>query len=450
MSERFKEAVLKTVTPSRGRGFESHPLRHRTAVNPRKFKAWGSRERGRRDFPDKGRRWMKLHEYQSKELLAGYGVPVPKGKVAKTAKEAKDVAAELGKKVVVKAQVHAGGRGKAGGIKVAESPEQAEQIAAELIGKNLVTHQTGPQGIPIACVLVEETIDVERELYLGVVLDRSKRMPVIMASEAGGMEIEEVAQKNPEKILMSHVDPVGGFSAYQARELAFNMNLKGDQFKSMVGIVPSIYKIYRDKDCSLAEINPLVVTTDGRVLAVDAKLNIDDSALFRHPDLVEMRDTSQEDPFEVEAKSKSIENFIKLDGDIGIVVNGAGLAMAVMDILKLAGGRPANFLDIGTVNRSDRVVSAFGILASDPNVKSVMVNIFGGMARVDVIATGLVEAARNLGDKMPPTVVRLAGTNVEAGEKILAESGLSFIRAATFREAADKTIAAAKGEIRAN
>jgi succinyl-CoA synthetase beta subunit len=392
---------------------------------------------------------MKVHEYQAKGLLAEYGVPVPQGRVAKTPAEAKKIAAEIGKRVVIKSQAHTGGRGKAGGIKTADSPEQAESLAKELIGMKLVTRQTGPRGVPVACVLVEETVETQRELYLGITLDRNKGMPVVMASEAGGMEIEEVAQQSPEKILTAHIDPTVGFSAYEARELAFGMHLAGDQFKAAVNMIPKLCKLYQDKDCSLVEINPLVVAKDGRILALDAKIDFDDNALFRHPELAELRDPSQEDPFEVEAKSKGIENYVKLDGNIGIVVNGAGLAMAVMDELKLAGGSPANFLDIGTVNRSDRVTNAFGILSSDPNVKSVMVNIFGGMARVDVIATGLVEAARQLGNKMPPTVVRLAGTNVEAGEKVLAESGLKFIRATTFKEAAQKAVAAAKGEIKA-
>ncbi len=277
-----------------------------------------------------------------------------------------------------------------------------------------------------------------------MVLDSTTGMPVIMASEAGGMEIEEIAQRSPEKILKSYVDPACGLFPYQARELAFSMNLKGDQFKSAVELIPGLYRLFKEKDCSLAEINPLALTRDGRLLAIDAKVNIDDNALFRHPEIVAMRDPSQENSLEVEAKSKGIENYVKLGGNIGIVVNGAGLAMAVMDTLKLAGGEPANFLDTGAINHSDRVVSAFRILSSDTNVKVVLVNIFGGMARVDVIATGLVDAANELKGRMPPTVVRLAGTNVAKGERILAESGIKFIRAATFREAAEKAVAVAK------
>ncbi len=388
---------------------------------------------------------MKIHEYQAKKLLAEFGIPVPRGEVAVTGEEAERIAKGMGGRVVVKAQVHAGGRGKAGGIKTAESPKEAKQFAQGMIGKNLVTHQTGPQGIPVASVLVEEVVDGERQLYLGVVMDSASQRPVVIASEAGGMEIEEIAQKFPEKILKSFIDPARGFSPYQARELAFGMKLGGEQFKSAVALIPNLYRLFKAKDCSLAEINPLVTATDGRLLALDAKVNIDDSALFRHPEIVALRDPSQEDALEVEAKSKGVENYVKLDGNIGIVVNGAGLAMAVMDTLKLAGGKPANFLDIGTVNRSDRVVNAFRILSADPNVKVVLVNIFGGMARVDVIATGLVDVARELGDRMPPTVVRLAGTKVAEGERILAQSGLEFIRATTFREAAEKAVASAKG-----
>lgn len=390
---------------------------------------------------------MKVHEYQAKELLAKYGVPVPRGRVARTPAEAEEIVTELGGKAVIKAQVHAGGRGKAGGVKIVNSPAEGKQVATELLGKTLVTHQTGPQGAPVNCVLVEEVIDVERELYLSVLIDSVSAMSVIMASEAGGMEIEEVAQKSPEKIIKTYVDPTEGFFPYHARGVAFGLNLKGPQFKAAIGLVTGLYNAFKEKECSLAEINPLVVTTDGRVLAVDAKINIDDNALFRQSEAAALRDPSQEDPLEVKAKDDGIENYVKLDGNIGIMVNGAGLAMAVMDTLKLAGGAPANFLDIGTVNRSDRVVSSMRILASDPRVKSILVNVFGGMARVDVIAAGLVDAAKELGDKIPPTVVRLAGTNVDEGERILAESGLKLIRANTFREAADKAVAASRGEL---
>jgi succinyl-CoA synthetase beta subunit len=298
---------------------------------------------------------MKIHEYQAKSLLSQYGIPVPKGGTAKTGDEAERIAREIGRKVAIKAQFHAGGRGKAGGIKIADSPDEAGRIAAGLVGKNLVTQQTGPQGLTVKSVLVEEAIEVERELYLGIAVDSTTGVPVIMASEVGGMEIEEISRTNPGKILKSYVDPCRGFFPYQARGLAFGMNLKGEQFEAATGLIPSLYRLFRDKDCSLAEINPLAVTADGRLLALDAKVNIDDNALFRQPDIAEMRDPSQEDPLEADAKSKDIEYYVKLNGNIGIVVNGAGLAMAVMDTIKLAGGEPANFLDIGTVNRSGRV-----------------------------------------------------------------------------------------------
>ena len=389
---------------------------------------------------------MKVHEYQAKELFAAYGIPVPRGRAARTPEEAEEIAAEIGGRVVVKAQIHAGGRGKAGGIRTAENPQEARKIAEELLGKTLVTFQTGPQGAPVNVVLVEEALSPEKELYLGIVPDSTVFKPVVMASDAGGMEIEEVAQKYPEKIYKTWAEPGRGVVPYQARELAFKMGLKGDAFRAAVDLIPKLYRLFAEKDCSLVEINPLALLPDGRLVAMDAKINFDDNALFRHPEIREMRDPSQEDPLEVEAKSKGIENYVRLDGDIGIVVNGAGLAMAVMDALKLAGGRPANFLDIGTVNRSDRVVHAFHILASDPNVKAVLVNIFGGMARVDVIAEGLVQAAKELGDRMPPTVVRLAGTNLAEGERILSESGMKFSRAYSFWEAAKKAVALARGE----
>jgi len=387
---------------------------------------------------------VKIHEYQAKEILSQYDIPVPRGKIAVTGAEAEEIAREIGGKVVIKAQVHAGGRGKAGGIKTAESPGEARQIAEALIGEKLVNHQTGPQGVPINSVLVEELTEAERELYLGIVIDSTAKMSAIIASEAGGMEIEEIAQSSPEKILRSYVEPTRGFSPFQARELAFGMNMNGEQFKSAVGLISNLYRLFRENDCSLVEINPLGVTTDGRLLALDAKINIDDNALFRQPEISGMRDPSQEDPFEADAKSKGIDNYVKLEGDIGCIVNGAGLAMAVMDTLKLAGGEPANFLDIGTINKAERVVNAFRILSSDPDVKVVLLNIFGGMARIDVIASGLVEASRELGDKMPPIVARLVGTNSAEGEKILAESGIELTRADTFQEATEKAVAVAK------
>jgi len=386
---------------------------------------------------------MKAHEYQAKQLMAEFGVPVPRGSVAKTPAEARKIAADLGGKVVVKAQVHAGGRGKAGGIKVVSSPDEAEQAAQKLLGTRLVTHQTGPQGVPVNTVLVEEAINIKRELYLSIVIDDVAGLPVIMASEAGGMDIEEVARTSPEKILKAYVYPGQGVRTYLARKLAYGLNLAPEQMKAGTELISNLYKLFQAKDCSLAEINPLVITADGRVLAADAKLNFDDNASYRQKAVEALRDIAQEDPLEVEAKSKGIENYIKLDGSIGCLVNGAGLAMAVLDLLKQEGGNAANFLDIGTINDPERVVQAIGIINSDPNVKAMLINIFGGMARTDVIAQGLVAAHKKMEIKVP-VVVRLAGTNVAQGDKILDESGLKLIRANNFREAAQKAVAAAK------
>ncbi len=386
---------------------------------------------------------MKAHEYQAKQLLTEYGVPVPRGSVAKTTAEAKKIAADLGGKVVVKAQVHAGGRGKAGGIKVCSTPDEAEQAAAKLLGSKLVTHQTGPQGVPVNAVLVEEAINIQRELYLGIVIDGVVGMPVIMASESGGMDIEDVARKTPEKILKAYVAPGVGVRPYLARKLSYALNLEKEQVKAGTDLIANLFKLFQAKDCSLAEINPLVVTSDGRVLAADAKLNFDDNASYRQKAVETLRDIAQEDPLEVEAKSKGIENYIKLDGSVGCLVNGAGLAMAVLDLLKQEGGNAANFLDIGTINDPERVVQAIGIINSDPDVKAMLINIFGGMARTDVIAQGLVTAHQRMQIKVP-IVVRLAGTNVAQGDKILDESGLKLIRANNFREAAQKAVAAAK------
>ncbi len=386
---------------------------------------------------------MKAHEYQAKQLMAEFGVPVPRGSVAKTPGEARKVATSLGGKVVVKAQVHAGGRGKAGGIKVVSSPDEAEQAARKLLGSSLVTHQSGPQGVPVNAVLVEEAIDIKRELYLSIVIDGVAGLPVIMASEAGGMDIEEVARTTPEKILKTYVYPGIGVRPYLARSLAYGLNLAPEQMKSGTELIANLYKLFQAKDCSLAEINPMVVTADGKVLAADAKLNFDDNASYRQKAVESLRDISQEDPLEVEAKGKGIENYIKLDGSIGCLVNGAGLAMAVLDLLRQEGGNAANFLDIGTINDPERVVQAIGIINSDPNVKAMLINIFGGMARTDVIAQGLVTAHKKMEIKVP-VVVRLAGTNVAQGNKILDESGLKLIRANNFREAAQKAVAAAK------
>ncbi len=386
---------------------------------------------------------MKVHEYQAKQLLAEFGIPVPRGGVARTAAEARKIAADLAGRVVIKAQVHAGGRGKAGGIKTVSSPDDAEQAAERMIGSRLVTHQTTPQGVPVSAVLVEEAIDIERELYLGVVIDNAASMVVIMASEAGGMDIEEIASTTPDKILKTHIDPALGVHPFRARRLAFDLNLAPPQIRPATEIISNLYRLFEAKDCSLAEINPLAITSDGRVLAADAKLNFDDNASYRQRPVAELRDTEQEDPLEVDAKSRGIENYVKLDGNIGCIVNGAGLAMAVLDILKQVGGGAANFLDIGTLNDPDRVVQAFGILTSDPDVKAVLVNIFGGMARVDIIAQGIVSAANQMVIGMP-VVVRLAGTNVDEGERILNESGLDLIRAYSMQEAAQKAIEAAK------
>jgi len=389
---------------------------------------------------------MKVHEYQAKEMLAESGIPVPRGGVARTAAEAKKIAAGLGGKIMIKAQIHAGGRGKAGGIKTISSPDEAEQAAERMIGSRLVTHQTSPQGVPVSAVLVEEAIDIERELYLGVVIDNSAGMVVVMASEAGGMDIEELARTSPDKILKAHIDPALGVHPYRARGLAFDLNLAPTQLRPVTEIISNLYKLFEAKDCSLAEINPLAITSDGRVLAVDAKLNFDDNASHRQRAVAELRDTEQEDPLEVDAKSRGIENYIKLDGSVGCIVNGAGLAMAVLDLLKQVSGGAANFLDIGTINDPDRVVQAFQILTSDPDVKAVLVNIFGGIARVDIIAQGIVAAANQMVIGMP-VIVRLAGTNVEQGERILNESGLHLIRAYSMQEAAQKAVEAAKKSI---
>jgi succinyl-CoA synthetase beta subunit len=389
---------------------------------------------------------VKAHEYQAKSLFAEFGIPIPRGKVAKTPDEARAIAAELKGKVVLKAQVHAGGRGKAGGIKIANSPDEAANLAATLLGKKLITHQTGPEGVPINSILVEEALENERELYMSIIIDAATAMPVIMASQAGGMDIEEVASKTPEKIIRTHVDPgMLGFQSFMARQIAFGLNLKPEQVKQAAPLITGLYRLFLAKDCSLAEINPLVVTKDGRLLALDAKLNFDDNALYRHKEIAALRDTSQEDPLEVAAKSQGIENYVKLDGNIGNLVNGAGLAMAVLDTLKLAGGNPANFLDIGTINDPNRVITALKIITADKDVKAVLVNIFGGMTRVDTIATGIVEAFKVIDIKVP-FVVRLAGTNLAEGERILDQSGLKLIRAKTFREAAEKAVAAAAGK----
>lgn len=387
---------------------------------------------------------MKVHEYQAKALLAQFGIPVPRGQVAYTPAEAKEIAAELACKVVIKAQVYAGGRGKAGGIKSADTPEEAERAARELIGTRLVTHQTGPEGVPVSKVLVEEASDVERELYLSVLIDSATKMPLMMASEAGGVEIEQVAEASPEKIFRAYVYPAIGFGPFQGRKLAYGMNLGGDQFRQALKLMAGLYELFMAKDCSLAEINPLAVAVDGRLLALDAKINFDDNALFRHKDIEQLRDIEQEDPLEVQAREWGINNYVRMDGNIGCMVNGAGLAMAVNDLIQHCGGSAANFLDIGTLNTTERVVNSFKMFKADPRVKAALINIFGGMARVDVIARGIVEAYQQM-DIDFPLVVRLAGTNVEEGKRILAESGISFVEAKDFYDGAYKAVEAAKG-----
>ena len=385
---------------------------------------------------------MKIHEYQAKQVLAQFGVPVPKGRVARTPAEARQIAEELGGKVVVKAQIHAGGRGKGGGVKLANSAEEAEQVAGQILGMQLVTHQTGPEGQAVKSVLVEEQMQIERELYLSVILDSSIAMPVIIASAAGGMDIEQVAATTPEQIIRVPVDPATGFQAHHGNEVAFALGLTGELLRPAVALVGGLVRAYYAKDASLAEINPLVVTADGRLLALDAKMNFDDNALYRHKDIQELRDIDEEDPLEVQAQELGINNYVKLDGNIGCVVNGAGLAMSTMDVIKYAGGEPANFLDIGTVNDPQRVVSSFKVILADPRVKAILINIFGGMARTDVIANGVVAAMTQM-NLRHPVVVRLAGTNVEEGRRIIAESGLPIITADDLGEAAEKAVQAA-------
>ncbi|MBI2858951.1 MAG: ADP-forming succinate--CoA ligase subunit beta, partial [Chloroflexi bacterium] len=350
----------------------------------------------------------------------------------------------LGGKAVLKSQVYAGGRGKAGGIQTANSPKEAEQHAGKLLGSRLVTHQTGPEGAPVSKLLVEEPISVSSQLYLGIVIDSKSRVPVVMASAAGGIDIEEVARDHPEKIARVGIDPAVGFRAYQGRKLAYGMEIKQELVRPLAELMANLYRLFEANDCSLAEINPLAITTDGRVLALDAKLNFDDNAEFRRKDLVALVDEEQEDQIEVRAKKSGIQNYVKVDGSIGCMVNGAGLAMAVMDMITLTGGRAANFLDIGTANNPDRVINSFRIIVADPSVKAILVNIFGGMAKTDVIARGIVEAHQTVKIDVP-LVVRLAGTNVEAGKRILKESGLKYIEAADFQDAAEKAVQAAKG-----
>ncbi|HAG51988.1 MAG TPA: ADP-forming succinate--CoA ligase subunit beta [Deltaproteobacteria bacterium] len=389
---------------------------------------------------------MNIHEYQSKEILARYGVAVPKGRVAFIPDEAEDAAKDIFKSnsiCVVKAQIHAGGRGKAGGVKLAKSHEEARQYAEAMLGKKLVTHQTGPAGKEVKKVLIEEGCQIARELYLGMVVDRAKQRVVVMASQEGGVEIEEVAAKSPEKILKEYVDPVVGLVPFQARKLAFALGIDKALVNKAVKFMTGLYQAFVDTDAAMAEINPLVITKDGNIIALDAKIGFDDNGLFRHKDIHEMRDLDEEDPKEVEASRYSL-NYVVLDGNIGCMVNGAGLAMSTMDIIKLYGGMPANFLDVGGGANKEQVTAAFKILMSDPNVKAVLINIFGGIMRCDIIAEGVIAAAKEVGIKVP-LVVRLQGTNVDLGRKILSESGLNIIAAEKMSDAAEKVVKAAKG-----
>ena len=386
---------------------------------------------------------MKIHEYQAKSVLAGFGVPVPRGEVALSAGDVGDIARRLGGSVVVvKAQIHAGGRGKGGGVKLAKSPDEAEQIAKQILGMTLVTHQTGPEGRKVGRVLIEEGLQIERELYLSVVIDRATTCPVVIASASGGMDIEEVAASEPEKILRETIDPGTGVVPFQARKLAFGMGLSAGPAQKLVEVLQSIYTAFIETDASMIEINPLILTKDGDLLALDAKVSLDDSALYRHTDLRELRDLSEEDPLEVEASKFSL-NYIRLDGNIGCMVNGAGLAMATMDIIKLSGGEPANFLDVGGGANPEQIRNAFKILTSDQNVRAVLINIFGGILRCDVLAQGVITAVKELGVPVP-IVIRMEGTNVEEGKRLLKESGLNFTTADSMGEAAEHVVALAK------
>jgi succinyl-CoA synthetase beta subunit len=386
---------------------------------------------------------MKIHEYQAKAILAQHGVPVPRGETLTDKSEAAAIAKRLGTSVVVvKAQIHAGGRGKGGGVKLAKSPQDAEKLAGKMLGMTLVTHQTGPEGRVVSRVLIEEGLQMQRELYLSIVLDRAVGKPVIMASAAGGMDIEEVAASTPEKIARVHIEPGVGIVPFEARQLGFAIGLDAAQVNKFVKVVSSLYDAYLASDASLIEINPLVVTASGDLLALDAKMNFDDNALYRHADIKTLRDLGEEDPLEIEASKYNL-NYIHLDGNIGCMVNGAGLAMATMDIIKLYGGEPANFLDVGGGATKDRVTAAFKLILADPKVEGILVNIFGGIMRCDVIAEGVVAAAREVSLHVP-LVVRLEGTNVNLGKKILAESGLPILSADNLADAAEKVVKAVK------
>ncbi|MFL6416553.1 MAG: ADP-forming succinate--CoA ligase subunit beta [Bryobacteraceae bacterium] len=381
---------------------------------------------------------MKIHEYQAKAILAKYGVPVPRGQVAYTVEEAEAAAKEIGGSVVVKAQIHAGGRGKGGGVKVAKDFAEGTEVAKKILGMTLVTHQTGPEGRVVQRLLIEETLPIERELYLGIVLDRATGKNVFMASKSGGMDIEEVAASTPELILKEELVPGQVLQPFQARKLAFEMGIPTASVNPAVAAMTALSKAYDAVDGSLAEINPFILTSDGRVYALDAKITIDDNALYRHKDLLELRDLNEEDPLEVEASRFGL-NYIKLDGNIACMVNGAGLAMATMDIIKYAGGQPANFLDVGGGASAEQIKNAFRILLSDPSVRAVLINIFGGILRCDTLAKGVVSAATELGIKIP-VVIRMEGTNVELGQKILTESGFNFTVADGMKDAAEKVV----------
>ncbi len=386
---------------------------------------------------------MKIHEYQGKEILKRYGVTVPRGIVARTPEEARQAAKELGTDiVVVKAQIHAGGRGKGGGVKLAKSPDEAAEIAEQIIGMNLVTHQTGAEGREVKTLLIEEGLPIDKEFYLGIVLDRATGKNVFMASTEGGMDIEEVAEHAPEKILKETIDPAVGFRPFQARKLAFGLGLPAELINQAVKFMTALYEAYEATDATLFEINPFLLTKDNRLIALDAKVTFDDNAMFRHKDFAELRDLNEEEPLEIEA-SKFDLNYIKLDGNIACMVNGAGLAMATMDIIKLAGGEPANFLDVGGGASQERVEAAFKILLADENVKAVLINIFGGIVRCDMVARGVVGAAQNLGVQVP-IVVRLEGTNVEEGQRVIRESSMNVTVAKGMKDAAEKVVSAAQ------
>ena len=388
---------------------------------------------------------MKIHEYQGKALLKEYGVPVPRGIVARTAEEAEAAAKELGTDVVVvKAQIHAGGRGKGGGVKLAKSPAEAKEIASQMLGMNLVTHQTGPEGREVKTLLIEEGLPIDKEFYLGITLDRLTGRNVFMASSAGGMDIEKVAEETPELILKETIDPAVGLRPFQARKLAFGLGVPAELVNQAAKFMLALYDAYKKMDASLVEINPFLLTKDKRLIALDAKVNFDDNAMFRHKDYAELRDLNEEEPLEIEA-SKYDLNYIKLDGNIGCMVNGAGLAMATMDIIKLAGGEPANFLDVGGGASQERVEHAFQIMLADDNVKAVLINIFGGIVRCDMVANGVVAAAKNLGVSIP-IVARLEGTNVEEGRRVLRESGMNILTAEGMNDAAEKVVSAANAE----